>query len=80
MCLNLWINSLFACFCFLSSFFFRVSVVKCSDSSIVSTFDLPKTALLELSPLNNVLVTWQPYSSKTRARLYTTLLSICLET
>ncbi|XP_024912947.1 eukaryotic translation initiation factor 2A [Cynoglossus semilaevis] len=40
----------------------KVSVVKCSDSSIVSTFDLPKTALLELSPLNNVLVTWQPYS------------------
>ncbi|XP_040903290.1 eukaryotic translation initiation factor 2A [Toxotes jaculatrix] len=38
-----------------------VSVVKSSDGSIVSTFDLPKTALLEFSPLNRVLVTWQPY-------------------
>uniref|UniRef100_A0A7N6FLC8 Eukaryotic translation initiation factor 2A n=1 Tax=Anabas testudineus TaxID=64144 RepID=A0A7N6FLC8_ANATE len=41
-----------------------VSVVKCSDGSVVSTFDLPKTTLLEFSPLNNVLVTWQPYTSK----------------
>ncbi|XP_053177466.1 eukaryotic translation initiation factor 2A isoform X2 [Scomber japonicus] len=39
-----------------------VSVVKCSDGSVVSTFDLPKTALLDFSPLSNVLVTWQPYS------------------
>ncbi|XP_026227202.1 eukaryotic translation initiation factor 2A [Anabas testudineus] len=39
-----------------------VSVVKCSDGSVVSTFDLPKTTLLEFSPLNNVLVTWQPYT------------------
>nr|XP_033487241.1 eukaryotic translation initiation factor 2A isoform X2 [Epinephelus lanceolatus] len=40
----------------------NVSVVKSSDGSIVSTFDLPKTSLLDFSPLNNVLVTWQPYS------------------
>ncbi|XP_071389010.1 eukaryotic translation initiation factor 2A isoform X1 [Centroberyx affinis] len=40
----------------------KVSVVKTSDGSLVSTFDLPKTALLEFSPLNTVLVTWQPYS------------------
>ncbi|XP_008304260.1 eukaryotic translation initiation factor 2A-like, partial [Stegastes partitus] len=39
-----------------------VSVVKSSDGSSVSTFDLPKTALMEISPLNNVLVTWQPYT------------------
>ncbi|XP_043975854.1 eukaryotic translation initiation factor 2A [Gambusia affinis] len=39
-----------------------VSVVKCADGSVVSTFDLPKTALLEFSPLNNILVTWQPYT------------------
>ncbi|XP_029301445.1 eukaryotic translation initiation factor 2A [Cottoperca gobio] len=40
----------------------NVSVVKSSDGSIVSTFDLPKTSHLDFSPLNNVLVTWQPYS------------------
>ncbi|KAM3615736.1 uncharacterized protein V6R79_007087 [Siganus canaliculatus] len=40
----------------------RVSVVKTSDGSPVSTFDLPKTALLDISPLNSVLVTWRPYS------------------
>ncbi|XP_005808305.1 eukaryotic translation initiation factor 2A [Xiphophorus maculatus] len=40
----------------------NVSVVKCADGSVVSTFDLPKTALLEFSPLNNILVTWQPYT------------------
>uniref|UniRef100_A0A665U5T3 Eukaryotic translation initiation factor 2A n=1 Tax=Echeneis naucrates TaxID=173247 RepID=A0A665U5T3_ECHNA len=42
-----------------------VSVVRSSDGSIVSTFDLPKTALLEFSPLNKILITWQPYNSKT---------------
>ncbi|XP_074484685.1 eukaryotic translation initiation factor 2A [Sebastes fasciatus] len=40
----------------------NVSVVKSSDGSVLSTFDLPKTSLLEFSPLNNVLATWQPYS------------------
>ncbi|XP_037534325.1 eukaryotic translation initiation factor 2A [Nematolebias whitei] len=39
-----------------------VSVVKCADGSVVSTFDLPKTALMEFSPLKNILVTWQPYA------------------
>ncbi|XP_040043881.2 eukaryotic translation initiation factor 2A [Gasterosteus aculeatus] len=40
----------------------NVSVVKSSDGSLVSTFDLPKATLLDFSPLNNILVTWQPYS------------------
>ncbi|XP_026188008.1 eukaryotic translation initiation factor 2A [Mastacembelus armatus] len=40
----------------------NVSVVKSSDGSLVSTFDLPKTTLMDFSPLNNILVTWQPYS------------------
>uniref|UniRef100_A0A3P9HW57 Eukaryotic translation initiation factor 2A n=1 Tax=Oryzias latipes TaxID=8090 RepID=A0A3P9HW57_ORYLA len=39
-----------------------VSVVKAKDGSLVSSFDLPKTALLDFSPLGGVLVTWQPYS------------------
>uniref|UniRef100_A0A3Q1G3P4 Eukaryotic translation initiation factor 2A n=1 Tax=Acanthochromis polyacanthus TaxID=80966 RepID=A0A3Q1G3P4_9TELE len=39
-----------------------VSVMKSSDGSPVSTFNLPKTALMEISPLSNVLVTWQPYT------------------
>ncbi|KAE8294765.1 Eukaryotic translation initiation factor 2A [Larimichthys crocea] len=39
-----------------------VSVVKSSDSSVLLTFDLPKTSLLDFSPLGRVLVTWQPYS------------------
>ncbi|KAM9853328.1 eukaryotic translation initiation factor 2A isoform 2-T3 [Aulostomus maculatus] len=39
-----------------------VSVVKSSDGSLVSTFDLPKTTLLEFSPLSSVLATWQPYT------------------
>uniref|UniRef100_I3KL04 Eukaryotic translation initiation factor 2A n=1 Tax=Oreochromis niloticus TaxID=8128 RepID=I3KL04_ORENI len=40
----------------------NVSVVNPSDGAVVSTFDLPKTALLEFSPLNNILVTWQLYT------------------
>ncbi|XP_047450565.1 eukaryotic translation initiation factor 2A [Mugil cephalus] len=40
----------------------NISVVRTSDASVVSTFDLPKTTFLEFSPLNNILVTWQPYS------------------
>ncbi|XP_059187592.1 eukaryotic translation initiation factor 2A isoform X2 [Centropristis striata] len=40
----------------------NVSVVNSSDGSVVSTFDLPKTSLLQISPLNNILATWQPYS------------------
>ncbi|XP_047246530.1 eukaryotic translation initiation factor 2A [Girardinichthys multiradiatus] len=39
-----------------------VSVVRCADGSAVSTLNLPKTNLLEFSPLNNILVTWQPYT------------------
>ncbi|XP_056139255.1 eukaryotic translation initiation factor 2A [Lampris incognitus] len=40
----------------------KVSVVKVSDGSVVMTFDLPKTTLLQFSPLNTVLATWQPYT------------------
>uniref|UniRef100_A0A3Q4GK54 Eukaryotic translation initiation factor 2A n=1 Tax=Neolamprologus brichardi TaxID=32507 RepID=A0A3Q4GK54_NEOBR len=40
----------------------NVSIVNPSDGAVVSTFDLPKTALLEFSPLNNILVTWQLYT------------------
>uniref|UniRef100_A0A3Q3WJG3 Eukaryotic translation initiation factor 2A n=1 Tax=Mola mola TaxID=94237 RepID=A0A3Q3WJG3_MOLML len=41
-----------------------VSVVKSSDGSLVSTLDLPKTSLLDFSPLNRVLVTWQVYKTQ----------------
>ncbi|XP_041668268.1 eukaryotic translation initiation factor 2A isoform X2 [Cheilinus undulatus] len=40
----------------------KVSVVKPSDGSTASSFELPKTALLGFSPLGSILVTWQPYS------------------
>ncbi|XP_029922420.1 eukaryotic translation initiation factor 2A [Myripristis murdjan] len=40
----------------------KVSVVNTADGSVVSTFDLPKTMLLEFSPLGRVLATWQLYS------------------
>ncbi|XP_010766558.1 eukaryotic translation initiation factor 2A [Notothenia coriiceps] len=40
-----------------------VSVVRCADGSLLSTFDLPKTSVLKISPQNTVLATWQPYSS-----------------
>ncbi|XP_035857521.1 eukaryotic translation initiation factor 2A isoform X2 [Sander lucioperca] len=39
-----------------------VSVVKSSDVSVVTSLNLPKTSLLDISPLNTILVTWQPYS------------------
>ncbi|TNN01377.1 hypothetical protein fugu_010759 [Takifugu bimaculatus] len=39
-----------------------VAVVKCSDGSVVSRFDLPKTSLLDFSPRGTILVTWQVYS------------------
>ncbi|CAJ1066389.1 eukaryotic translation initiation factor 2A isoform X2 [Xyrichtys novacula] len=42
--------------------FKSVSVVRSADGSIASTFDLPKTSLLDFSPLGSILVTWQPYS------------------
>ncbi|KAM6933237.1 eukaryotic translation initiation factor 2A [Xenentodon cancila] len=40
----------------------NVSVVTSSDGTLVTSLDLPKTSLLEFSPLNNILVTWQPYT------------------
>ncbi|KAM3874661.1 eukaryotic translation initiation factor 2A [Diretmus argenteus] len=40
----------------------KVSVVKSSDGSLVLTLDLPKTTMLAFSPLNTILVTWQPYT------------------
>uniref|UniRef100_A0A8D3D5J2 Eukaryotic translation initiation factor 2A n=1 Tax=Scophthalmus maximus TaxID=52904 RepID=A0A8D3D5J2_SCOMX len=40
------------------------------DASSVLTLDLPKTSLLEFSPLNNVLVSWQPYSNSIANKLH----------
>lgn len=39
-----------------------VSVVSSADGAVVSSFQLPKTSLLDFSPLGSILVTWQPYS------------------
>nr|XP_061811900.1 eukaryotic translation initiation factor 2A-like [Nerophis lumbriciformis] len=44
-----------------------VSVARTSDGSSVATLELPKTTLLEFSPLGNVLVTWQPYTKSADA-------------
>ncbi|KAG7257894.1 hypothetical protein CRUP_007045 [Coryphaenoides rupestris] len=40
----------------------KVRVVRSADSQVVQELALPKTSLLHLSPLNNILVTWRPYS------------------
>ncbi|KTG31087.1 hypothetical protein cypCar_00027981, partial [Cyprinus carpio] len=40
----------------------RVSVIRVSTGDVVKSFDLPKTAALEFSPLNRVLGTWQQYT------------------
>ncbi|XP_036392819.1 eukaryotic translation initiation factor 2A isoform X1 [Megalops cyprinoides] len=40
----------------------KVTVMKVVDGTIVQSLDLPKTAMLEFSPLGTVLATWQPYS------------------
>ncbi|KAI1893842.1 hypothetical protein AGOR_G00127830 [Albula goreensis] len=40
----------------------KVNVVRVADGALVQSLDLPKTALLEFSPLGSVLATWQPYS------------------
>ncbi|XP_072318215.1 eukaryotic translation initiation factor 2A [Eucyclogobius newberryi] len=39
-----------------------VHVVKSSDGSKVVNLDLPKTVLLQISPLNSIVATWQPYA------------------
>lgn len=44
--------------------FDRVSVVKVPSGELVKSSDLPKTAALQFSPLNNILATWQQYTSK----------------
>nr|XP_057935959.1 eukaryotic translation initiation factor 2A [Doryrhamphus excisus] len=43
-----------------------VRVVKTSDGSLVATFDLPKTTLLQFSPLGSILATWQPYTKSSQ--------------
>ncbi|XP_030622318.1 eukaryotic translation initiation factor 2A isoform X5 [Chanos chanos] len=48
----------------------KVSVVKSSDGSLVGSFDLPKTAMLEFSPQNKVLATWQPYTKTIANKLH----------
>ncbi|XP_073709928.1 eukaryotic translation initiation factor 2A [Misgurnus anguillicaudatus] len=40
----------------------QVNVVKVPSGELVKSFDLPKTAALEFSPLNNILATWQQYT------------------
>ncbi|XP_073706124.1 eukaryotic translation initiation factor 2A [Garra rufa] len=40
----------------------QVSVIKTSTGDLVKSFDLPKAAALEFSPLNRVLATWQQYT------------------
>ncbi|XP_077578828.1 eukaryotic translation initiation factor 2A [Stigmatopora nigra] len=44
-----------------------VRVTRTADGSPVAALELPKTARLEFSPLNNVLVTWQPYTKSADA-------------
>ncbi|XP_048836762.1 eukaryotic translation initiation factor 2A [Brienomyrus brachyistius] len=39
----------------------KVSIVKVADGTYLQSLDLPKTAMLDFSPLGSVLVTWQPY-------------------
>ncbi|KAJ8280527.1 hypothetical protein GJAV_G00055910 [Gymnothorax javanicus] len=40
----------------------KVNVVRVADGTLIQSLDLPKTALLEFSPLGTVLATWQPYT------------------
>lgn len=40
----------------------KVRVLRSADSQVVQELALPKTSLLQFSPLNNILVTWRPYS------------------
>ncbi|TRY72864.1 hypothetical protein DNTS_007670 [Danionella cerebrum] len=40
----------------------KVSVIKVSSGDLVKSFELPKTAALEFSPLNKILATWQQYT------------------
>ncbi|KAK7879919.1 hypothetical protein WMY93_033420 [Mugilogobius chulae] len=47
-----------------------VHVVKTSDGSKVMTLDLPKAVLLEFSPQNNILATWQPYTNTIANKLH----------
>ncbi|GAA6101874.1 eukaryotic translation initiation factor 2A isoform X1 [Tachysurus ichikawai] len=40
----------------------KASVINVANGDLVKSFDLPKTMLLEFSPLNKVLVTWKQYT------------------
>ncbi|XP_035381512.1 eukaryotic translation initiation factor 2A [Electrophorus electricus] len=40
----------------------KVNVVKSSTGELLKSFDLPKTSMLEFSPLGKVLVTWKQYT------------------
>lgn len=44
-----------------------VHVVQSSDGSKVTTLDLPRTALIDFSPQNNILATWQPYAKSSQS-------------
>ncbi|KAH0624077.1 hypothetical protein JD844_007414 [Phrynosoma platyrhinos] len=41
----------------------QVNIVNVTSHNVLQSFDLPKTVCLEFSPKNNVLVTWQPYTT-----------------
>ncbi|XP_066478159.1 eukaryotic translation initiation factor 2A isoform X2 [Tiliqua scincoides] len=41
----------------------QVNIVNVTSGDLVRSFDLPKTVFLEFSPKNNVLATWQPYTT-----------------
>ncbi|KAJ8410656.1 hypothetical protein AAFF_G00186130 [Aldrovandia affinis] len=65
----------------------KVNVVKVADGSSVQSLDLPKTAILEFSPLGSVLATWQPYSKtqdnpqgETNLQLWDLHTGTCLKT
>ncbi|XP_010222387.1 PREDICTED: eukaryotic translation initiation factor 2A [Tinamus guttatus] len=41
----------------------KVNIVNVTSAELLRSFDLPKAVCLEFSPKNNVLVTWQAYST-----------------
>lgn len=39
-------------------------MITVANGDLVKSFDLPKTTMLEFSPLNKILVTWKQYTSE----------------
>jgi len=48
----------------MASFGSRVNIVSVTSAELLRSFDLPKAVCLEFSPKNNVLATWQAYTSE----------------